>query len=362
MRAMLAAALAGQAPMLPAGALSYHAVTWGWLAGELILRATGATAGAIVRERLAGPLGLDLRIGVPADDPLRARVLRPRPAAGYRLTAFMAAEPDPRLALVYGNPGVPIDAWADADLCAIEAPAVNGIATARAMALLYGRARLRRHRVAPRRSRAALHPPAAAPTRSRAGRCATARPDTSSSGRRASSARSPMRLAIPARAAGRTARGRRGAPGSRSCRAICAPPMPTAGRPVCSRRCTRRCSHERRPPEHRARDGRPAGCGVSALLRPRGRACPAPGRARAVGHGLRERLLRLAAVCAVALGDAGRPARVGDRRLRQRRRARGLDADDRPSAARRRLRHGARRQDALRRPRPAARLRGSADE
>jgi hypothetical protein len=66
-------------------------------------------------------------------------MLRPRPAAGYRLTAFMADAPDPRLALVYGNPGVPIDAWGDPDLCAIEAPAVNGVATARAMALLYGR-------------------------------------------------------------------------------------------------------------------------------------------------------------------------------------------------------------------------------
>jgi CubicO group peptidase (beta-lactamase class C family) len=136
---LLAAALAAQAPMLPAGALSYHAVTWGWLAGELVLRATGATVGTVVRERLAGPLGLDLRIGVPAGDPLRGRMLRPHPAAGYRLTAFMADAPDPRLELVYGNPRIPIDSWCDPDLCSIEAPAVNGVATARAMALLYGR-------------------------------------------------------------------------------------------------------------------------------------------------------------------------------------------------------------------------------
>ncbi len=44
--------------------------------------------------------------------------------------------------------------------------------------------------------------------------------------------------------------------------------------------------------------------------------------AGALGHGVRERLLRLAAVRAVALGHAGRPARVGDRGLRQRGRAR----------------------------------------
>ena len=125
--------------MLPAGAVAYHAVTWGWLAGELALRATGRTLGAIVRERLAEPFGLELGIGLRPDDPLVQRLLRTRPAPGYRLTAFIADAPDPRLNLVYANPPLAIDAWCDADLLAIEAPAVNGVATARAMALLYGR-------------------------------------------------------------------------------------------------------------------------------------------------------------------------------------------------------------------------------
>ncbi len=52
----LAAELAAQAPLVPPGAPTYHAVTWGWLAGELVLRASGLTAGAYVREHLAGPL------------------------------------------------------------------------------------------------------------------------------------------------------------------------------------------------------------------------------------------------------------------------------------------------------------------
>jgi len=134
----LAAALAAQAPMFPPGVPSYHAVTWGWLAGEVALRACGRTLGAVVRDRVAEPLGLDLRLGLPAGDPLAARLVRPRRAPDYRLTAFMAEEPDPRLERVYGNPPVPIDAWADPDLQSIEAPAVNGVATARAMATLYG--------------------------------------------------------------------------------------------------------------------------------------------------------------------------------------------------------------------------------
>lgn len=135
---VLAADLAGQAPMVAMGRPCYHAVTWGWLAGELIVRACGRTAGAVVHELLAAPLGLDLRIGLAADDPLAARLVRPRAVPGYRLSAFLADDPDPRLALVYANPLVAIEAWADPDLAALEAPAVNGVATARAMAALYG--------------------------------------------------------------------------------------------------------------------------------------------------------------------------------------------------------------------------------
>ena len=66
----LAALLAAQAPMVPPGAPTYHAVTWGWLAGELALRASGRSLGELVRAELADPLRLDLRIGLPATDPL----------------------------------------------------------------------------------------------------------------------------------------------------------------------------------------------------------------------------------------------------------------------------------------------------
>ena len=62
----IAAALAAQAPMPPPGAPTYHAVTWGWLAGELALRVSGRSLGAIVRAELAEPLALDLGIGLRA--------------------------------------------------------------------------------------------------------------------------------------------------------------------------------------------------------------------------------------------------------------------------------------------------------
>jgi CubicO group peptidase (beta-lactamase class C family) len=135
----IAAQLAGQAPMLPPGGPCYHAVTWGWLAAELAVRAAGAGPGALVRELLADPLGIDLRVGVGPGDALIRQVVRPAPESGYRLSAFIAEAPDPRLERVYANPRLPIDAWADPDLLAVELPSVNGVATARAMAALYGR-------------------------------------------------------------------------------------------------------------------------------------------------------------------------------------------------------------------------------
>jgi CubicO group peptidase (beta-lactamase class C family) len=134
----IAAALATQAPMLPPGAPTYHAVTWGWLAGELVLRVSGRSLGTIVRAEVAEPLALDLRIGMRAADPLVERLVRPVPAPGYSLSTFQADEPDPRLVGVYRNPVLEMDSWCDADLREIEAPAVNGVATARAMARLYG--------------------------------------------------------------------------------------------------------------------------------------------------------------------------------------------------------------------------------
>jgi CubicO group peptidase (beta-lactamase class C family) len=135
----IARALAGQAPLVDPGTPSYHAITYGWLAAEVVRRLDGRTVGRLLAEELAGPLGLDLAIGIGPGHPLAARraVLRPDP--GYRLSAFLGGEPDPRLALVYGNPPLPIAAWNDLALLEIEVPAANAVATARSLAHLYGR-------------------------------------------------------------------------------------------------------------------------------------------------------------------------------------------------------------------------------
>src|SRR5437870_5187585 len=42
----------------------YHAITFGWLVGEVVRRITGRSLGTYFREAIAQPLGVDLHIGV----------------------------------------------------------------------------------------------------------------------------------------------------------------------------------------------------------------------------------------------------------------------------------------------------------
>jgi len=60
-------ALAVQEPWWPPGtAHGYHVNTYGFLAGELVRRIDGRSIGTLLREDVAGPLGADIHIGLPA--------------------------------------------------------------------------------------------------------------------------------------------------------------------------------------------------------------------------------------------------------------------------------------------------------
>lgn len=62
-------ALAAQAPVWEPGTQhGYHAVTYGWLAGELLRRADGRTLGTYFAEEIAQPLGLEFWIGLPESE------------------------------------------------------------------------------------------------------------------------------------------------------------------------------------------------------------------------------------------------------------------------------------------------------
>ncbi|MEV6985962.1 serine hydrolase domain-containing protein [Sphaerisporangium sp. NPDC051017] len=78
----IAARLAAQAPIwTPGTAHGYHALTYGFLAGEVVRRVTGRSTREFVADEIAGPRGLDLWLGAP--DAVAARTARM--SAGERL-------------------------------------------------------------------------------------------------------------------------------------------------------------------------------------------------------------------------------------------------------------------------------------
>lgn len=108
------ATLAAQAPIFPPGSASgYHPVTYGFLAGEPVRRATSTTLGEMVREDLAPDL--DVHIGLPPELSPRCAEMR-KPSA---LPDFGAITPATDYAFLkpWSSPGgVSREAWRAAEL------------------------------------------------------------------------------------------------------------------------------------------------------------------------------------------------------------------------------------------------------
>lgn len=135
------AALAAQRPNWePGSAHGYHAGTFGWLAGEVIRRASGMSVGSFVHERIALPLDLDLWIGLP--EAVNARVAPQIPApprAPGAADPFMARLSDPNSLMfrAFTNPDIPDEVVTMPAFLAAEIPALNGITNARSLSRLY---------------------------------------------------------------------------------------------------------------------------------------------------------------------------------------------------------------------------------
>ena len=134
----MAVLLAGQAPFWPPGEhVCYHGVTYGWLCGELVRRVDGRSIGTFFAEEVAGPLGLELWIGLPEEHEPRVSVLTgslapaPEPVEGFAEEARLIAGNPP---LFEGPPGP----WNSRAYHAAEIPGAGGIGTARSIARLYG--------------------------------------------------------------------------------------------------------------------------------------------------------------------------------------------------------------------------------
>lgn len=117
----------------PATTSGYHAITWGFIAGELVRRISGRSIGAFLREELAEPLGADVFIGLPQDQDGRYATIAKPPAAQTQTHAEMSEI----LALTLGNPVIEGEVPNRRDWRAAEIPAAGGVANALGLARLY---------------------------------------------------------------------------------------------------------------------------------------------------------------------------------------------------------------------------------
>jgi CubicO group peptidase (beta-lactamase class C family) len=140
----MAALLAAQRPIAaPGDGPRYHAVTFGWLCGELLRRIDGRSVGRFLREEVAEPLGdLDVWIGLP--DRCEARVAYLERGATFerkQSEVVLDRETDEIAWSIWSNP----PRFGEGELAhnqrvwrAAEVPATNGIVAARSLARLYG--------------------------------------------------------------------------------------------------------------------------------------------------------------------------------------------------------------------------------
>jgi CubicO group peptidase (beta-lactamase class C family) len=124
--------LAAQAPWWKHGTASgYHAITQGYLVGEVVRRITGQSIGRFFKETVADPLGADFHIGLPPEADARVAPLIPPPAVAP-LDAGL-----PELGVrTLSNPLVTGDTAAEQWWRRAEIPAANGHGNARSVAAI----------------------------------------------------------------------------------------------------------------------------------------------------------------------------------------------------------------------------------
>ncbi|MGE0044394.1 MAG: serine hydrolase domain-containing protein [Hyphomonadaceae bacterium] len=124
--------LAKLAPLWPPGTASgYHAMTWGYIAGEIVRRVTGKTLGTLLRENICAPNAIDFSIGTPDREHGRAAELSPP----KQMPDFGELTPIKRAAFLtpWAAPARDSPEWRR-----VEIPSANGHGAARAVAALYG--------------------------------------------------------------------------------------------------------------------------------------------------------------------------------------------------------------------------------
>lgn len=127
--------LAAQPPIAePRAESTYHALTYGWILGELVRRVEGRTIGQFFADEVATPLELELWIGLPPG--YESRLARVELAPDWEATSVV----DDPLARSVANP-LRFDhqhfPWNEPRWLGAEVPAANAVGSARSIAKLY---------------------------------------------------------------------------------------------------------------------------------------------------------------------------------------------------------------------------------
>jgi CubicO group peptidase (beta-lactamase class C family) len=128
------ALLAAQAPLWEPGTASgYHAITQGYLVGEVVRRITGQSLGTFFRKEIAEPLGADFHIGLPASEDARVAELIPPP----RGQAAGDGQQSEIQAITFNNPVIDVSATRTRAWRGAEIPAAGGTGNARSVAEIH---------------------------------------------------------------------------------------------------------------------------------------------------------------------------------------------------------------------------------
>ena len=123
--------LAAEAPWwTPGTASGYHAVTFGFLVGEVVRRIIGGTIGEFFRTEVARPLGADFHIGLPASEDARVAEMVP---PGQE-SAPLALDRESLGGRALSNPPLRAEAANRIEWRRAEIPAANGHGNARSVA------------------------------------------------------------------------------------------------------------------------------------------------------------------------------------------------------------------------------------
>lgn len=126
--------LAAQAPLWEPGTASgYHAITQGYLIGEVVRRISGKSMGTFFHDEIAGPLGADFWIGLPASEDGRVADLVPPPPAGD----ISNLSQNDLQKTTLNNPGVDVLATRTRAWRGAEIPAAGGTGNARSVARVH---------------------------------------------------------------------------------------------------------------------------------------------------------------------------------------------------------------------------------